>query len=434
MSSDETPGDRSDNELDPDVTPPPEQHSGKGSADELEELLRKELAPELQVVRRLGRGSMGNVYLARESQLKRLVAVKVLSPKLARDAQARARFEREAQSAASLSHPNIVAVYGVGRLSNDLPYIVMQYVQGTTMASRIQAHGKLAVDEARRVIAEVSSAVAAAHKKGFVHRDIRPDNVLYEEESGRALLSDFGIAGILARGDSSQPQRITRTGELVGDPSYMSPEQLMGGEVTERSDVYALGLLGYELLTGRGPYEASSKREMFTAHVQQEPKKLSELRADVDAELEQVLGRCLQKEPEHRPSAADVARRLAGLSSGDATPIPSVPPIHGVGSTGLFSKIKERYLPQIMLGYLLIGWGALQVSDQLADRDILPEVSYRLTLVAVLTGLPAVFVGAWFHGKKGRQRFRSIEYWLFGALVAIWLAVSTLILLNWRAA
>ena len=419
---------------DPDITPP---ELRVGSGDELEELLQEELGSELDVVRRLGRGSMGNVYLAREEALKRLVAVKVLSPKLARDRQARARFEREAQSAASLSHPNIVAVYRVGRLSNDLPYIVMQYVKGTTIGNRLQAQGPLEVQEARRVIAEVASAMAAAHKNGIVHRDIRPDNVLYEEDSGRALLSDFGIAAILARGEGGQASRITKTGELVGDPSYMSPEQLIGGEVTERSDVYALGLLGFELLTGRGPYEAKSKREMFSAHVHQQPRKLSEFRPDADRELERVIERCLQKEPEHRPNASDVYKRLSGLTSGDVTPVPgisSIPPLHGVATAGVVSKIKERYLPQIMLAYAVIAWGALQISDQLADRDILPEVSYKLTLVAAITGLPAVFVGAWFHGKKGRQKFRPIEYWLFGGLFLVWLAVSTLILVRWSGA
>ncbi len=419
-------------ENDPNQTPPPELR--KDAGDELEELLRKELAPELHVVRRLGLGSMGSVYLAREEALKRLVAVKVLSPRLARDEQARARFEREGQSSAALSHPNIVAVYRVGRLSNDLPYMVMQYVKGTTLGNRLQAQGPLGVEDARRVISEVASALAAAHKRGIVHRDIRPDNVLYEEDSDRALLTDFGIAAILARGDSGSPTRITRTGELVGNPNYMSPEQLMGSEITERSDIYALGLLGFELLTGRSPYDASSKREMFTAHVHQEPRKVSELRDGVDIEIEKILDACLNKEPENRPSASDVYKRLAGLSSSDMTPVPALAskaPAQSVSESGLFGKLKERYLPQIMLVYAAIAWGALEVSSQLVDMEVLPDVMYKLVLVAVLTGLPAVFAGAWFHGKKGRQRFQPIEYWLFGGLVVIWLVVSSLIIVGW---
>jgi serine/threonine protein kinase len=398
-----------------------------GRGDELEELLRTELAPELEVVRRLGRGSMASVYLAREQQLKRMVAVKVLSPKLARDERARQRFEREAQAVAALSHPNIVSVHRVGRLSNDLPYFVMQYVKGKTMDERLQAEGPLPVGEARTVIIEVASALAAAHQKGIVHRDVRPDNVLYEADSGRALLSDFGIVAILASAESGQAARLTRTGELVGDPAHMSPEQLSGQDITEFSDVYALGLLGYELLTGRGPYDVKSRREVITAHMQGEPRQLSELRGDVEPDLEAVLKRCLAMEPEHRPRAADVARLLA--APGEVTP---VPPGKEPQEEGLVASLKERRLPQIMIAFGAVAWGVLSVFEQLADRDVLPEVAYRLALVAVVTAFPAVLTGAWFHGKKGRQEFEPIEYWVFGGLALIWLIVTALILIQWR--
>ncbi len=398
------------------------------SADELEALLKKELAPDLEIVRRLSRGSMAVVYLARERQLKRLVAVKVLSPKLARDETARLRFEREAQSAASLSHPNIVAIYRVGRLSNDLPYFIMQYVKGRTMADLIKAKGALPLDDARRAIGEVASAVAAAHQKGIVHRDIRPGNVLYEEDSGRALLADFGIAAIVASGEMGESARLTRTGELVGDPSYMSPEQLMGMEVTERSDVYALGLLGYELVAGRGPFQASSKREKLTAHVKGEPQKLSELRPGVEPMVEEVLTRCLAKEPEHRPDAADVASSLKDVAL-DMTPMPSAatpPPV------GFLGQAKERRLLQIILAYGAMAVGASQLAWMLVESGTVHRVVFRLVLVSALTGFPAVVVGAWFHGKKGRQKFEPVEYWVFGGLALVWLVVSALILFAWR--
>ena len=414
---------------DPAATPPPQPAVGSGPADELEALLREELAPDLEVVRRLGRGSVGTVYLARERALKRLVAVKVLSPRLARDRRARLRFEREAQAVAALTHPNIVQLYRVGRLSNDLPYIVMQYVKGRTMADRLQAEGPLPMEEARSLIAEVASAVAAAHRKGIVHRDIRPANVLYDEESRRSLLTDFGIAALLASGEAGQAARLTKTGELVGNPSYMSPEQLTGSGLSERSDVYAIGLLGYELLTGRGPYEADSRREMITAHIQQEPRKLSELRSDVDPRLEEVLRRCLAKEPEHRPNAADVARRLEAAPGAIVTPWPPL----ARPAAGLFSKLSERRLPHVTVVYGAIAWAVLQVAWQLVESAVLPRVVYQLALVAVVTGFPAVLIGAWFHGKKGRQEFTRVEYWLFAVLALIWLAVSAFILITWRA-
>ena len=188
----------------------------------------------------------------------------------------------------------------------------MQFVKGRTMADRLAAEGRLEMDEARRILAEMASAVAAAHKKGIVHRDIRPANVLYEEDTGRTLLADFGIAAVMARGDTDAPSRLTKTGELIGDPAYMSPEQLMGGELNERSDIYALGLLGYELIAGRGPYDTTSKREMFAAHVRDKPRNLTELRHSVDRALADLLERCLAKEPQHRPNASDLYRRLSG--------------------------------------------------------------------------------------------------------------------------
>lgn len=401
-----------------------------GPADELEALLRQELAPELEVVRRLGRGSVATVYLARETALKRLVAVKVLSPKLAKDRRARLRFEREAQAVAALTHPNIVQVHRVGRLSNNLPYIVMQYVKGRTIADRLQAEGTLPVEEARCVIAEMASAVAAAHQKGIVHRDIRPANVLYDEESRRSLLTDFGIAALLASGEAGQAARLTKTGELVGNPAYMSPEQLTGRGLSERSDVYALGLLGYELLAGRGPYEAESRRELITAHIHQQPRKLSELRVDVDPSLEELLSRCLAKEPEHRPNAADVARRVEAARGDVVTPWP---PLARPTAAGLFSKLKERRLLHVIVVYGAIAWGLLEVAAQLVELNVVRGVVYRLVLVAVVTGFPAVLVGAWFHGKKGRQEFTKVEYWLFAGLALIWLAVSAFILITWRA-
>ncbi|MGD8698529.1 MAG: serine/threonine-protein kinase [Gemmatimonadales bacterium] len=395
--------------------------------DETEALLKRELAPELEIVRRLGVGAMATVYLAREESLKRLVAVKVLSPRHAADPRSRMRFERESQAVASLAHPNIVPIYRVGRLSNDLPYFVMQYVKGSTMAERLQARGALGVAEARRVLSEIASALAAAHSKGIVHRDVRAGNVLYEEATGRAMLADFGIAAILASGESGAAPRLTKTGERVGDPNFMSPEQLRGDPVSERSDLYALGLLGYEMAVGRGPYEAKSRREQITAHIKQEPRKLSELQPAADLLLEDVLLRCLAKEPEHRPSATDVVERLkapAAEPSGPMKVSPSPTP-------GWIQRVTERRMPQIVIAYVIVGWGLLQVAGFFAEHGMVSELVVRLVLVATVTGLPAVVTGAWFHGKRGRQRFEPVEYWVFGGLALIWLIASVAIVIGW---
>jgi serine/threonine protein kinase/DNA-binding SARP family transcriptional activator len=281
----------------------------RDSAAELETRLNEELGPDLQIVRLLGSGSMAYVYLAREPALKRLVAVKVLTPRRAREEKARLRFQREAQSAARISHPNVVPVHRVGALSDGTPYLVMAYVKGRTMAQRLVAQGMLPVDEACGIVAQIGSALAAAHRKGLVHRDVKPGNVLFEEDTGRVLLSDFGIVAILTTGEDDAA-RITTTGHVVGDLAYTSPELLLDDEVTERSDVYGLAILAYELLTGEGPYGALSAREAAVAHIRAEPRRLREVRPDVDPSIEDLLLRCLAKTPEHRPTALDVAAIL----------------------------------------------------------------------------------------------------------------------------
>jgi serine/threonine protein kinase len=374
----------------------------------------------LQVIRCLGSGPKASVFLAREPELKRLVAIKVLAPKLIEDPRARARFEREAQAAASLSHPNIVAVHTVGRLSNDAPYISMQYVKGRTLAERLEAEEAIPVEEARRALADIAAALAAAHNKGIVHRDVRPANVLHDEETGRYLLADFGIAGVLSSGEQEPGDRLTKTGETVGDPMWMSPELLMGQPLTERSDIYGLGLLGYATLAKSSPYDASSRQDLIRAHVRDRPRRLCKLRDGVDRQLDDLLFRCLAKEPGHRPNAADVAARLS-------EPLSTTSGSFEVLQSSFLSKLIARRMPQIVILYALVAWAILQVVDQLADRDVLPELAYRFTLASAVAGLPAVLVGAWYHGKKGGQPFRKIEYWLFGVLALIWLTVCAII-------
>ncbi len=275
----------------------------------LEERLRDELAPGLEVVRLLGRGTAAVVYLAREPALRRLVALKVLAPWLAHDRKARLRFEREAQAAARISHPNVVTVHWVGALADDLPYIVMQHVSGRSMEERMRAEGPLEIEEVRRVLADLASGLAAAHRQRIVHRDVKPANILFEEETGHIFLTDFGIAGVLASG-TEEATHLTTAGHVLGDLRYVSPEQLEGRILTELADVYSLGLVGFELASGESPYEGEGHAEMIAAHLGGEPRRLSALRPGVDADLETLLARCLEKIPEHRPSTADIVRHL----------------------------------------------------------------------------------------------------------------------------
>ena len=273
-------------------------------------LLTQALAPSFVLVKRLGAGGMGAVYLARDPLLRRLVAVKVLAPGLASDPEARARFEREGQAVAAISHPNVVNVHSVGELENGVPYIVMQYIEGPTLADRLKQDGPFQARPAKHVIGEVASALAAAHKKGIIHRDIKPANIILDEDTGRAMVTDFGIAAVKEREDKQPAIEITQTGVALGTPAYMSPEQLLAEPTTDKTDIYALGLLGYELFIAEGPYQVSTPKELMAAHLRDTPRRLSSMRADIDPELERLLEDCLNKDPAKRPSASDVEKRL----------------------------------------------------------------------------------------------------------------------------
>jgi len=366
-------------------------------------LLERALAPSFTLVRRLGAGGMGSVYLARDPVLKRLVAVKVMAPGLAADAAARARFEREAQAVASISHPNVVAVYSVGALENGVPYLVMQYVEGRTMADRIAEGGPLDAPTARRVLGEVSSALAAAHRKGVIHRDIKPSNILWDDESGRALVTDFGIAAVKQRGEP-QPadEKLTQTGMSLGTPAYMSPEQVLAEPVTEKTDVYTLGLLGYELLTGTGPYQVASPRELMAAHLRDTPRKLSSVRADVDAELERLLEECLAKDAAKRPTAEEVEGRLLhGASILLEWPPPGLEPLRGAF---------ERAVRVLGLGSTLVGVPLvlLSVFDSRSPvRQLLPPTEFVLSIATL--GVLVFIAGVYYAERFFRVAARAAD-------------------------
>ncbi len=381
------------------------------------DVVRRELAPELEVVRVLGEGQMATVHLAKDTALDRMVAVKVLRPEAASDETTRRRFDREARSAASFAHDNVVSVHSVGRLSDETPYMVMQYVKGRSMAERLKAEGRLRPELACTVLHDVASALTAAHSRGIIHRDLRPENVLWDEEGDRALLTDFGIATI-TDASAGEVTRLTNVGELIGNPRYLSPEQLRDEELTPQADIYSFGVLAYELLTGEGPFAAKSKVEWITAHLTMEPRDLLALRPDCDPALGDLLRRCLTKEPRHRPSAADVVGALEEMAGSGQSVAASD------GGTGLLRK----RMPQIVLVTAGVGYAVLQAVGLLTEQGIMPSITFRLTLILVVAGVLASAVIAWFHGEKGRQKAPKVEYGILGVLALAWLAVSAWVL------
>ncbi|HWE43090.1 MAG TPA: serine/threonine-protein kinase [Gemmatimonadaceae bacterium] len=254
----------------------------------------------------IGRGGMSVVYRARDRRLNRPVAIKVLPPELAFDPAIRARFTREAQTAAHLSHAHIVPIYDVGE-RDGIAYFVMTIVTGGSLATLIEREPRQQVDEVRRLLCECADALAYAHLRGVIHRDVKPDNILLDGDSGRVLVTDFGIARAVESGT-----RLTVTGMAIGTPTYMSPEQALGErEIDGRSDIYSLGVLGYQMLTGRVPFSAGNSMALLLKHVNERPQPIVELRPDAPAALRATIERAMMKAPEDRwPTAAAMREAL----------------------------------------------------------------------------------------------------------------------------
>jgi serine/threonine protein kinase len=264
-------------------------------ADPLLEALDKAIGFQYRIERLLGRGGMGAVYLAHELALDRDVAIKVLPPEHASTPQLRERFKREARTAARLSHPNIVPLHTFGEVSG-LVYFVMGYVAGESLAARIRRQGPFDSEAARTFLASVCDALDYAHRQGIVHRDIKPDNILIEANSGTPLLTDFGISKA-----TLTDAQLTTAGQLIGTPHYMSPEQAMGkADVGPRSDLYSLGIVAYEMLSGQRPFEAETPLDALTQRLTHDPRPLGSIAARVPQDLVQAINRCLQKDPATR--------------------------------------------------------------------------------------------------------------------------------------
>lgn len=253
----------------------------------------------------IGAGSMGVVLKALEPQLKRFVAIKVLLPLLAHNGAARRRFSREARSAAAVSHPNVVPIYGVDEYQG-LPYLVMQYVPGQSLAERIARDGPLAPEEVVRIALQTARALAAAHEQGLVHRDIKPANILLENGIERVLVTDFGLARI------ADDASMTRSGVITGTPQFMSPEQAAGRGVDAQSDLFSLGAAMYAMCTGHPPFRAATVFGLLKRICEDEPRPIRAVNPAMPDWLDAFIRKLLAKEPAERfESAAEAAAVLA---------------------------------------------------------------------------------------------------------------------------
>ncbi len=353
--------------------------------------LQAALAGEYSLQRELGRGGMGIVYLARDVQLDRDVAIKVLPAPLAALPASRERFLREARMAAGLSHPHIVPIHRVGE-AGGLVFFVMTYVEGETLGERLRARGPLPPAEAARVLREVAWALAYAHGRGVVHRDVKPDNILLEAGTGRALVTDFGIA----QGHDAA-QAITDPGRIMGTAHFMSPEQAAGEPVDRRGDIYALGVVGYLALSGRLPFEAPSVPALLVRQASEAPPALVRTAPGVPSALAAVIDACLARDPGDRFQDAEA---LADALAPAPEARPALPPT----LRGWLSARNPLLVPY--LGWSS-GFSVLTLGNVYANATHNPGSSWGdVALLATLAVIPA-FPIVGFHLNQAYRQFRA---------------------------
>jgi hypothetical protein len=393
----------------PAAIPPPE------AADPLRAALESSLGFQYRIDRPLGRGGMGAVYLARELALDRDVAIKVLPPDRSHGTNALERFRREARTAARLSHPNIVPLHTFGEVKG-LVYFVMGYVRGESLAPRLRHGVRVDADTTRRILVEVADALAYAHAQGVVHRDIKPDNILIDADSGRPMLTDFGLAKARSLEGS-----LTETGLVVGTPHYMSPEQAAGRpDIDGRSDLYSLGVMGYAMLAGRLPFDGKTPGDVLVQHLTKEPPPLQAVAPGTPYRLSAALMRCLAKDPSARwPDAKALKEAL--------TPDESVPELPAkVRAVGvLFQGLLGLLLLRVYV-WLYLACDPDQTSAPAFLREPAEKVTFLVGAAAAFTAIqarrrlalpwpaivrPAFLQPAWWPGWYPRALRRPEDLW-----------------------
>ena len=381
---------------------------------ELREQLQSSLGTTYSLERELGGGGMSRVFLARDPALGRDVVIKVLHPDLAGGVNVD-RFKREIQLAAQLQHPHIVPLLSAGEMGG-LPYLTMPFVAGRSLRERLAEAGALPLEEAVGILKDVARALAFAHGRGVIHRDIKPDNVLLAE--GSATVTDFGIAKALVSarerpgavwGQSldSDPkgatEALTGLGTSIGTPAYMAPEQAAGDPVTDhRADLYAFGVMAYEMLAGRTPFTAREPHKLLVAHLSEAPRPIREHRPDCPPSLERLVMQCLAKDPAARPQAAsEVVRALAEVAGPSAGAVVALPAI-GVATRRALARALAFYATAFVL-VAALAYGAVVTIG-------LPEWVLPGTLVVMALGLPVILFTAFVHHGSRVARTMAVTH------------------------
>jgi serine/threonine protein kinase len=369
--------------------------AGGALSDLLAEHIQQTLGDDIILKRVLGEGRSARVYLADQPSLGRHVAVKALNPRHTRERKAVARFKREARAMAGCPHPSIVSVYNVGETRNGIPFFVMEYVEGESLADRLRRKGKLPPQEAVRIAGALSDALAYAHERGLVHRDLKPEDVLIDRYSGRILLTDFGLAKSVSR--SSGTMTLTGTGEIMGTPAYLSPEQAECGTVDARSDQYSLAVVTYEMLAGRLPFLGPTAQDFVRQHAEDTPPSLLQVAPDLPLEVSRVVDRALMKEPGARFTSADAfGQALRSAASTAMAP---------ARATAVRARRGRRW--RIWQGAAIYAggaWGLLEFLTWSIDELSFPQGILLPAVWIVLVGFPVTMAVLWALERSDRGR------------------------------
>ena len=389
----------------------------------LQDRLQSALGDAYRIEKELGGGGMSHVFLATEVRLGRQVVVKLLPPAMAAGVNAD-RFEREIQLAARLQHPHIVPLLTAGS-AGDLLYYVMPHIEGESLRARLAREHELPIGDAVRTLRDVCDALAYAHGQGIVHRDVKPDNVLF---SGRhALVTDFGVAKAVA--SSSGAGTLTSLGMALGTPAYMAPEQAAGDPtVDHRADLYAVGALGYELLAGRPPFSGLSPQGMLAAQVTATPDPVTQHRDTVPPALAALIMRCLAKHPADRPQSAE---ELVGQLEALATPTGGITPEQAAVSSGTAAAIRRAHPLRVATLFGLVSLGVLALVYELVRMLGLPDWAFAAAVGLLAAGLPIMLwtgvierrralarTTGWAAAPAGMQRWVTWRWALLGGVAA----------------
>ena len=360
------------------------------------------IADRYHVMKKLGEGGMGAVYLAEHVKMGRKSAIKVMNPGMNQDPDAIARFNREASNASRMNHPNICAIYDFGETPEGLIYLAMEFIEGQSLTSLIEKSGSLPPARAGSILHQTADALQVAHDYGIVHRDLKPDNIMIakgRDNTDLVKVVDFGIA----KASTSDAQKVTKTGLVVGTPEYMSPEQLSGDKLDGRSDIYSLGLVGFNMLTGTLPFPSNSAQEAMIMRLTDQPKKLAEMKPDVawPDELQRVMDKALARDVTERyQKAADFGREFAmAIEAMPATAAAEAGTMVIGAQSAAASSAPTAAIPKTRLA------GAAEKTPSKAEPAATPVKSNRGVMIGVSVAVVAVLsVGGYFVLKGGGTR------------------------------